>query len=633
MSTSTDVRDFPPMWDDNQIHALWGHGLEKTVNYIMRYNASEALFEALDGVHGNVADDDPVDSVLEGRLLSSMTSGVLFLKGVGHDHSLSVPANVLVIESLNGVIRQFVNVANSQGAPYTVAAGLGVDAGKFFCQDVVGRYINSLTATNRATVINSAIVAAPDFGTVLSVGDTTITSGIELNKPVDFVFDRLFIDSSMTVNGIAISGIHFWTQTGVTVKGRSITVNGNTWNASAIMLQNCIGVKIDVQTIHHATSTNKGVGIEWIAANGEAVMGCSIVNLRICDYFTIGIYLHTSGTGYINENEFINTWAGTGSTYCLKIHNEGGGIGRNSFDFRANAPNIATGFGVWLETGGSATYAFIDNNIFYNYHCWDSSGSAVVYHADSSVRHTCFVGSMFDLSKFEDSGKDTVFVGATSSSNRLVIESVLPYYNLAVPTNAGWTAAVAGSGATTQGPTHLKTTTGASASSSAVLSADVYGVDLGAYSYSAIVFAPFSELAFSIARLDNVSAVDEVVRVQLKTVNTEGDLAASGIGVYVAGDQLYGETYGSERGTVLLGTVSANIMYNIRIRTANAAVYFYVNGVLAGSITAAAEISASVTTAKLVFSANNGGNAQWVTLIVSKINLYVTRTTQGLGGW
>ena len=53
--------------------------------------------------------------------LSSTTSGNVLLDGVYFDYGLDVPVGVSVTESVDGLVRVFVNEADRQGSPYTVS--------------------------------------------------------------------------------------------------------------------------------------------------------------------------------------------------------------------------------------------------------------------------------------------------------------------------------------------------------------------------------------------------------------------------------------------------------------------------------------------------------------------------------
>lgn len=80
--------------------------------------------------------------------VGNVTSGNVWLKEVAWNSSITVPENVMVIEQLDGVQKRFINVADSQGSPYTIST----DETNYFAQDSALSYINSWTSTNMTEV-------------------------------------------------------------------------------------------------------------------------------------------------------------------------------------------------------------------------------------------------------------------------------------------------------------------------------------------------------------------------------------------------------------------------------------------------------------------------------------------------
>ncbi len=189
---------------------------------------------------------------------------------------------------------------------------------------------------------------------------------------------------------------------------------------------------------------------------------------------------------------------------------------------------------------------------------------------------------------------------AKSSSSAPVIRSGIGTFNslkglllntriLWVPTNNAWTATVTGSGTSAQYPTFNTLTTGVTASSTALMHSQLVFHDAGAA--TGINFTKRVLWAFSIRRASSDTEV--VARVQLKNAQTAGTLAAGGIGIQISNLTLVGEGYGSAQAvTGTLATLTANQIYNIVVvcDQPNSKIDFYVNQVLAGSITAAANI-------------------------------------------
>lgn len=155
-------------WDSDYNNIL-DHALEKPYTYLIRQGAT--LYEAIDGSTGKIFCTGATAAACEATVLAAMTAGTLILKEQLHYHTAVVPANVKVVESKNGVVREFINVANTQGSPYTISVGAGADAGYYFCQDSAGRYINSWSSTNFTATAQQAI----DAGGLITLSDGVFT--------------------------------------------------------------------------------------------------------------------------------------------------------------------------------------------------------------------------------------------------------------------------------------------------------------------------------------------------------------------------------------------------------------------------------------------------------------------------
>uniref|UniRef100_A0A6M3LMC7 Uncharacterized protein n=1 Tax=viral metagenome TaxID=1070528 RepID=A0A6M3LMC7_9ZZZZ len=174
-----------------------------------------------------------------------------------------------------------------------------------------------------------------------------------------------------------------------------------------------------------------------------------------------------------------------------------------------------------------------------------------------------------------------------------------------VPTNAGWTAAVTGSGATEQFPPYNNVYTGATGSSTSRLYTAALRHDQGAS--SGLDFTKRMLWAFSIVRI--ASDAEVVARVQLKAASTEGALGAAGIGIQISNLTLVGESYNaglSTTGTLATLTVSQMDDIVVVCDQPNSKVDFYVNQVLVGSITTAANIPSGNVAVRMICSIIRG---------------------------
>lgn len=181
---------------------------------------------------------------------------------------------------------------------------------------------------------------------------------------------------------------------------------------------------------------------------------------------------------------------------------------------------------------------------------------------------------------------------------------------LHVPTNAGWTAVVTGSGATEQAVFYLNVNTGNTANSSALLRVVTEGFHRDIADAYAWDWAKKAYLVFNYIRDD--SCATGIARFQLKGVNTIGALAAKGIGLRVDNLALVGESYGTELGEVDLATTLALLkIYQIAIVFyPGSKIEWYVNGVLKGTQSTSAKIpTGNIPDSYLVHSAENGATA------------------------
>jgi len=175
-----------------------------------------------------------------------------------------------------------------------------------------------------------------------------------------------------------------------------------------------------------------------------------------------------------------------------------------------------------------------------------------------------------------------------------------------VPTNAGWGAAVTGTGATEQGPSYNAVYTGATASSTARLYTGGLRHDQG--SAGGLDFTKRVLWAFTINRAAGNDA-EVVARVQLKAASTEGALGAGGIGIQISNLTLVGESYNAGLSTTgTLDTVTVAEMDDIVVvcDQPNSKVDFYVNQVLVGSITTAANIPSGNVAVRMICSIIRG---------------------------
>lgn len=174
-----------------------------------------------------------------------------------------------------------------------------------------------------------------------------------------------------------------------------------------------------------------------------------------------------------------------------------------------------------------------------------------------------------------------------------------------VPTNAGWTTSNVGSGGAAYSSLYLYVYTGATALSRGMVYTLVFGLNRGILSRYYVDWTKRLELEFAVVRLN--SDPECVARVQLKESNVEGPLAQLGVGVEIDNYTVLGESYGTSRGTVALGTIPDDRPWFVKIVKTTDEVRFWINGVLVGRLTGAyvPNVAGNVNT-HLVASIING---------------------------
>ncbi len=187
------------------------------------------------------------------------------------------------------------------------------------------------------------------------------------------------------------------------------------------------------------------------------------------------------------------------------------------------------------------------------------------------------------------------------------LKSPLPK-SLSIGSTGGWTHATMGSGTVAQESTTFQTLkTGTAAGSSAVRRIGLSGFNDGSLDSQWISWDYPLILSFNATR--RTSDAEAQSFVQLKESIFIGQLAEKGFGIQIDNLTMTGESYGTSRGTVGLGTIKSGRTNYVEIRLVpHTAVEFYVNGSLAGTITAPEHIPSGdgAAPAQLLCSHANG---------------------------
>ena len=164
-----------------------------------------------------------------------------------------------------------------------------------------------------------------------------------------------------------------------------------------------------------------------------------------------------------------------------------------------------------------------------------------------------------------------------------LLDNLLSKYKIINLPTTGWLTNNAGSGAVSQSPSNFYVRTGTTANSRGLAYTDAYGL----YHRNWVLGIDWGkklEIALTIARQNSDS--EAVARFQLKVGSSEGALTSRGLGLEIQDFALYGESYGSARGTISLGNLTDGDSYHVKIvLVPNVRVEFWLNGILVGVLT------------------------------------------------
>jgi hypothetical protein len=184
-----------------------------------------------------------------------------------------------------------------------------------------------------------------------------------------------------------------------------------------------------------------------------------------------------------------------------------------------------------------------------------------------------------------------------------LLDNLLGRYKVILYAPTGWVASNAGSGSFGAGPDSVIVRTGTTANSRGMGIAFPVALNSGDMDYRYVDWRKYLEINTIIFR--SASDPEVIARLQLKETSTEGALTGRGVGVEIRNYAMYGESYGTSRGTVAIGVLSDRRAVKLTIVKRMDRVEFYVNNVLQGSLEGA-YVPADIGTAYLVISIVNG---------------------------
>jgi len=156
---------------------------------------------------------------------------------------------------------------------------------------------------------------------------------------------------------------------------------------------------------------------------------------------------------------------------------------------------------------------------------------------------------------------------------------------LNIALNAGWFTAIVGSGAVVQRPARLALNTGTTANSAARAWDYILNLNPGNAYPHYIDWRKRLEIDLELTRFG--SDPEATARFQLKESSAGGALAERGIGIEIQDLDIYGEGYGTSRGTVLLGTLTVDRPFHVKIILTDGVAEFWLDGVKAGELSGA----------------------------------------------
>lgn len=453
--------------------------------------------------------------------------------------------------------------------------------------------------------------------------------------------DKASIQSAMdatTAKIIELPGLNFRLVTGLQIpsgkkligQGKSNTTITCAANITPFTMLNANDASLEgVLIVAHSTQTAPLILLD---ANGVTMARCRVLNVQGSGSATdfpfisvvsrggaIGNWAHlfsdlsVSGCGTIIkcETQAANSWINSlnvshvyANDFIRGAHliaTAGDGCADSTFFDWAAQTSARTQFGALIAD--VSAQGISRKNSFTDVRFYDLIATALAYYIGSNVLDTTIQGLAVDdliPSRIRDTGIGTRIQGMTvpeymTRSGRIV----------GLQTNAGLTAAVSGTATTQSLVPYAQLRTGATAGSVARL----YSTDtVSGLSQNQIFNTDFGKplvMTFSLTRI--TTGASALGRVQFKTVQTDGALAAAGIGLQISNYDIFGESYGSSVATVNLGVTMADAQtYRIDIvHYTGVRVEWWVNGVLKGIQTTAANIPSGSAACYLHTSLSN----------------------------
>lgn len=334
-------------------------------NYIIYVDSG--TYYAKNGNTGKVESSNATLNTLLTTITTTLgaSGGVISLKEIQFNYTFTIPEKVLIREIYQGKIREFINVAQSMGSPYTISTATEGETVYYFCQDSEHHYINSLISINAYTVFRDTVNSVYTGGTVYIKKGTYIpiiypvgadgspsTNNVYIKGELGTIFDSTGQPWALKITGTnnIIDGIKFISnRVSVYVEGDNNTFTNCEFEQSDIfdpVAQCIISLASDRNTIKNCKFSGGLFGVYNNIGNNNTVKNNIFTNsIKTCVYVgSIGnlinknqfdgvengiILSQTASLNKITENNMINFIASTG---C--------GIGGNGMKHNLISKNI-----------------------------------------------------------------------------------------------------------------------------------------------------------------------------------------------------------------------------------------------------------------------------------------------------
>lgn len=187
--------------------------------------------------------------------------------------------------------------------------------------------------TNAATLIQDAITAAPETGTVYCKGVLDLTSGLTISavthKHLNLIFDTLYFANTLNADAITVDGgASSYTWYG-NIIGKYLAVAYADYSKSALKLRNCYYGMVYVGTIYAAYWGAAGSAGVHVYGDGDGSF-YNAVQVKNINAFETSVLLESAAGGFANANILRGTRA-FGAKNGFKMINNGVNTSGNTF--------------------------------------------------------------------------------------------------------------------------------------------------------------------------------------------------------------------------------------------------------------------------------------------------------------